>query len=75
MGGITNYERLANAIIIQAVKDYRVALKGLKADKKNSAARSIKRKVERFFRSEWFEMLTDADGEKLLRSLKQEVEE
>ena len=30
MSNITNYENLANAIILQAVKDYRMALKCLK---------------------------------------------
>ncbi len=30
MSDITNYENLANAIILQAVRDYRVALKSLK---------------------------------------------
>ena len=32
MSDITIYENLANAIILQAVKDYRMALKSLKAN-------------------------------------------
>ena len=35
MSNITNYENLANAIILQAVKDYRMALKCLKRNPKN----------------------------------------
>ena len=35
MSNITIYEDLANAIILQAVKDYRMALKSLKANSRN----------------------------------------
>ena len=54
-------QMLANAIILQAVNDYR--------------ARSDKRtigEIERFFRSEWFAMLTKLDGEALLEKLREE---
>ena len=36
MSNITNYENLANAIILHAVKDYRMALKSLKANSRNA---------------------------------------
>lgn len=56
-----NYERLANAIIMQAVMDYR------KTDNVE-----IKNSIERFFRSEWFYQLTEVDGEILIKRLKNE---
>ena len=74
MGGITNYEELANAIVLQAAKDYRVALKSLRANPRNRKALSDKEEVERFFRSQWFTVLTSLDGETLIRSLNQEVD-
>ncbi len=74
MSDITNYENLANAIILQAVKDYRVALKSLKANPRSRAALSDMTELERFFRSEWFATLTSVDGEMLIRSLQMEVD-
>ena len=74
MSNITIYEDLANAIILQAVKDYRMALKSLKANSRNRAARADKAEIERFFRSQWYSALTDVKGEMLIRSLQKEVD-
>ena len=74
MSDITNYENLANAIILQAVKDYRVALKCLKVNPRNKTAFADKEDIERFFRSGWFSVLTSVDGEMLIRSLQMEVD-
>lgn len=74
MSDITNYENLANAIILQAVKDYRMALKSLKANPRNRTAMADKDEIERFFRSDWFSVLTSVDGEMLIRSLQLEVD-
>ena len=74
MSDITNYENLANAIILQAVKDYRMALKSLKANQRNRTAMADKDEIERFFRSGWFSVLTSVDGEMLIRSLQMEVD-
>lgn len=74
MSDTTNYENLANAIILQAVKDYCVALKSLKANPRNRTAMTDKDEVGRFFRSGWFTVLTSVDGEMLLRSLQMEVD-
>ncbi len=74
MSDITNYENLANAIILQAVKDYRMALKSLKANPRNRTAMADKDEIERFFRSDWFSVLTSVDGEMLIRSLQKEVD-
>ena len=67
------YENLANAIILQAVKDYRQALKLLGRNSKCTSALSTKDECERFFRSEWFSFLTSVDGEMLIRRLKKEA--
>jgi len=68
------YQELANAIIILAAKDYRSALRRLKKDGENRAAEDELRSIERFFRSPWYEMLTDVDGEYLIRKLREEQE-
>lgn len=69
----TCYTNLANAIIIQAAKDYKKALRRLKKFPRDKEARYTKRDCERFFRSGWFERLTDLDGEVLIRKLNEEV--
>ena len=67
------YERLANAIVLQAVSDYRVALKKIKAHPKNREAISEALEIEKFFRSGWYSILTDVDGEYLNRRLQDEI--
>ena len=74
MSNITIYENLANAIILQAVKDYRMALKSLKVNSRNRTAQADKAEIERFFRSQWYSALTSVDGEMLIRSLQKEVD-
>ena len=56
-----NYEKLANAIIVQAVRDYR-----------NCCNYQMKCSIERFFRSDWFMVLTNLDGEMFIRRLRAE---
>lgn len=67
------YENLANAIILQAANDYRAALRTLERNSKYPPALQDKSEVERFFRSEWYKLLTSVDGETLLRMLREEV--
>ena len=55
------YEELANAIVLQAVKDYR-----LHDDEQELAS------IERFFRSGWFNTLTSIDPEMLIAKLRKE---
>ena len=66
------YENLANAIVLQAVKDYREARKKLKKRKKNEDAKLMVEDCESFFRSDWFKALTNLDGEMLLKKLQEE---
>ena len=64
------FENLTNAIVLQAVKDYRRALKGLSVYGKSSAA--VIAECERFFRSEWYRQLTDVDSEYLITNIRNE---
>lgn len=70
---MNGYEELANAIILQAVKDYREALRLLSMNPNDKSAQRDKTSIERFFRSEWFSILTDLNGELLMKKLKEEV--
>ena len=67
-----NYQELANAIILQAVKDYRKALHILKRHPNNDVAIKTVDEIERFFHSVWYSQLTKVDGVRLLKSLQQE---
>ena len=66
------YENLANAIVMQAVKDYRMARHKLRKRPKNADAKVMLEDCERFFLSDWFETLTNVNGESVLRKLQQE---
>lgn len=66
------YEKLANAIILQAVKDWRAARRKLKRKPQNESARSERESCESFFRSQWFTTLIDVDGAVILRKLYEE---
>ena len=55
------YQELANAIVLQAVKDYR-----LHDDEQELAS------IERFFRSDWFGVLTNINPEILITKLRKE---
>lgn len=68
--GISPYEELANAIVLQAVTDYRNALRG-KGKSKALDKKRIK-ECEKFFRSEWYSILTKYDGERLIKRLQEE---
>lgn len=68
-----NYRALADAIILQAVKDYRWALKMLNRNHNNTMANTEKREIESFFKSSWFTHLTNVDGIMLMNRIKQEV--
>ena len=69
----TPYENLANAIILLAVADYREALSRYNLYREKDSYRQDKTAIERFFRSEWFGILTTLDPELLIHKLKQEV--
>lgn len=66
------YEQFKNAIILQAVKDYRKARKTLRKNKRNQKAKWLKEDCEQFFTGAWFEELTDINGTVILNKLNEE---
>ena len=68
----TGIEDLSNAIILQAVKDYRIALAGGSVNGRDS--KSVIEECERFFRSEWFNNLTKIDCKYLMANIRKEFE-
>ena len=71
------YERLANAIIEQAVKDYRQAVTTLKRPNLKEGSRisaeKMKRECERFFLGNHIKTLTNVDGKYILEKLEEEL--
>lgn len=59
----------------QAVSDYRAALKKVKKNPKNRDAIDEALQIEKFFQSEWYQVLTSVDGEYLIDRLRKEVSE
>ena len=68
---MSGYDALANAIIIQAVQDYRSAQIKLRKEPDNDAAAKTLQEIEAFFQSKWFGLLSELNGEKLLQKLKE----
>lgn len=65
-----NYKQLANAIVAQAVKDYKNLLKRPRLTDRQQFE---KEKIEAFFRSDWGEMLTGLDGDFCIKRIKESV--
>ena len=68
------YEMLGHAIITQAAKDYRKALKRLLISPKSTLSLQVKKEVEQFFYSDLFLMITDLDPDLILKKLQREVD-
>jgi len=68
------YVELANAIVLQAFKDYRKALFKIVQEPGEWKHRSTKKKLESFFRSKWYRTLTDLDPEILMREAKRQAD-
>ena len=64
------WEDLANAVVLQALEDYRAACRALRnrPDLKNEEKR--RRSLERFFASRWFRVLSTAEIEPLLEKIR-----
>lgn len=70
------YQNLANAIILQAVKDFRRCIKIVKRNGRNKeVAVKEMREIVEFIKSPWFKSLTNLEPQILLRKLKEEVNE
>jgi hypothetical protein len=70
-----NYEALANAIIVQAVKDFRPAYRRLKRHPNDKLAQDTVREITQFFCSDYFCALTDLDGPALLNRIIREMDD
>ena len=68
------YQELANAIVMQAVKDYRIALLHSKKRPDDNGYQIEVASLERFFRSGWFGELTSLNAEYLIRRVNEEVQ-
>lgn len=74
MDDLEPHVALANAIVMRACKDYRKNYRlhirtyrvGDKPDEKLA-------ELEKFFRSAWYRVLTDIDGEYLMERIREEV--
>ena len=68
------YENLANAIVIQAVDDYRRVIRGKRVmeDYKNKITIES---LDKFFLSGWFYMLTNVDGQTIINRLRREYQD
>ena len=67
------YQALANAIIEMAVYDYKTALIQHYRFPDNEDYENEVANLERFFRSGWYGMLTDLDGEYLISRVRKMV--
>lgn len=64
-----NYRALANAVIMQAVKDFRTAYQRKKRFPDDAKTAKDIREITLFFCSQYFEALSDLDGPMLLKKI------
>lgn len=59
------WEDLANAVVLQAIGDYRSACRDLRRNPDSRSAEKRLRRLERFFRSRWCGILCSLDEPEL----------
>ena len=69
----SGWRALADAIILQAAEDYRRLTQRIAKHPDELDNVSEMRRIERFLRSDWFGVLSDLDGRRLLRDLKADL--
>jgi hypothetical protein len=67
------WQDLADAIIFQAATDYRRNMKMLRENNQNTRLLIGQQCLEVFFRSDWFQQLTNLDGRRFLIDLQKEA--
>lgn len=74
----TGAEKLANAVVIHAARDYldaKTKIKNNPDDKKIIKECEIELKsIKKFFRSQWYGLLTTIDGDEMIRRLDEAFE-
>ena len=68
------WEDLASAVVAQAAREYRAALRILRRHPDDPEAEKRRKELEKFFRGRWFAQLTDLDGEEVMRGIKKDAE-
>ena len=71
---IQHYEALANAIIVQAVLDYKAVYRLLNKNPEDRTAQAEAKRLKRFFHSRWYRMLTSLDADYLIRQIEDDVD-
>ena len=73
---IKPYQNLAEAIILSAVQDYRDALRdnGSRHGNHIRCNNHTIKECEKFFKSQWFTILSNADGEMIMNKIRKEVQ-
>ena len=66
----SGWRKLADAIIVQTANDYRRLQRRLARQPNDHNLKSNQTSIERFFRSDWFNILCDLDGTECIRKLK-----
>mgnify|MGYP003496715079 CR=1 FL=1 len=66
------YEALGNAIVMQAVTDYRKAGQMMAKGKAITACHEERKSIVKFINSKWFILLTEVKPELLLKQLHEE---
>ena len=69
----SGWRALADAIILQATDDYRRLTQRIAKHPDEMEPVCEKRRIERFLRSDWFGVLSELDGRRLLRDLKADL--
>lgn len=64
------YQNLANAIIVSAAREYKLLLRKLGARPNNVYLIQKLERIEDFFHSDWFGVLSDTDGPEIIRKLR-----
>jgi hypothetical protein len=67
------WQDLADAMIVQAAKDYRHTMKMLQENDQSTQLLIDQQRLEVFFRSDWFQQLTNLNGRQLLNDLQKEA--
>lgn len=71
---VNGYELLGNAIVLQAAKDYRIALRTQHLNPNDKKKNNIEiTKLEKFFSGEYFKTLTSLDGPELADKIKRDL--
>ena len=70
---MTGYQALANAIILQAAKDYKAALKKHRDNPSENESKGAILLIEEFFHSPLYDILTGLNPDYLIKRIRREV--